>query len=93
MKVKLVKLSACFFDDWETRCLDQFSPVEVDELVSKRSGSYVYLNPNCDRFKEILEDIWNDAFYYSDPFGWDEWVQKTICRSAQAVLRQIRQQY
>ncbi len=90
--MKLIKVSMRFFEDWEDRCFEQYRPVNIEELVCKRSGNYVYLNPSCDRFEDIIDDLRSDAdYYYSCRADIDSGYQG-LCRSAKSVLVQLDKQ-
>ena len=38
---------------------------------------------------EQLAEMRSDCVYYSDPMGFDDYIKRTVCRSAKATLKRI----
>lgn len=77
----LMRLPVKFYDDHQERDLD--TPVAV-----RRTKRHVYVDPADPALPELV----GDARYYADPVGFDPHIQRTVCRSAQALLRAVQDQ-
>ena len=76
-----IRLPIKFYQDHQARDLP--APVALNR--TKRHVDVAADDP-------ALPELISDARHYADPVGFDPHIQRTVCRSAQALLRAAKQQ-